>query len=267
MHEKYTKYLGAKIHYRVTGYGTPVILLHGFAEDGSIWNKQVSFLQDKYHLIIPDLPGSGESEMIRDEQTGIDTYASCINHILEEENIHQCIMIGHSMGGYITLSFAEQYAGKLMAFGLFHSSAYADSDEKKEARQKSISFILDHGAEPFLETAIPGLFADPVKSNKDMTDLLEKGKKFQPEALVQYYKAMINRPDRTHILRATKLPVCMIMGIYDKAVPFEHSLEQSYMADHSFINIMRYSGHMSMLEETAPANEKLAFFLHNLPVR
>lgn len=238
------------------------MLVHGFGEDGHIWDRQAAYLGDNYHLIIPDLPGSGLSELIREEGTGMEDYADCLQHILDVENISRCVMIGHSMGGYITLAFSDMYADKLMAWGLFHSTAFPDSDEKKETRRKAIGFILQHGAGAFLQTSIPGLFADPAGSNQMISELVEKGQQFLPEALVQYYEAMIRRPDRTEQLMKTDKPVLIILGEHDVAVPFRQGLDQSYMPEKASVHILRQSAHMGMLEETDKANGILAYFLH-----
>ena len=143
-------YENKKIMYRVTGSGKPVMLVHGFGEDGEIWNNQVQFLKEKVKLIIPDLPGSGQSEMIED--MSMEGMAEVLHSIIHEEEIERCTVIGHSMGGYILLALAEKYWNHLDAFGLFHSSAYADSEEKKTVRKKGIAFIHEHGAFEFLKT-------------------------------------------------------------------------------------------------------------------
>src|SRR5579871_2701338 len=92
-----------RIFYRQEGKGIPVMLLHGFAEDGTIWNNQVEYLKQNARLIIPDLPGSGLSDQNENLLT-IDDYADVVKVILDKENIPSCIIIGHSMGGYIALA-------------------------------------------------------------------------------------------------------------------------------------------------------------------
>ena len=124
MTEKTITFQNSVIFYRTIGEGKTVVLIHGFAEDGSIWDAQVEFLKNDHYLIIPDLPGSGKSGMINtplseekglgvrsEKDIGMEDYAGCIKQILVEEKIDHCTMIGHSMGGYITLAFAEKYRG------------------------------------------------------------------------------------------------------------------------------------------------------------
>ena len=126
---KTISFQGKEIFYRVIGNGRPAVLVHGFGEDGEIWDKQVKFLQEKCKLIIPDLPGSGRSELT--DEMSMERMAEVILAIMQEEKCVACPVIGHSMGGYIILALAEKYPEVLTAFGLFHSSAFADSDEKK----------------------------------------------------------------------------------------------------------------------------------------
>lgn len=262
MESKNCIFFDRRISYRVVGSGKPVLLLHGFAEDGNIWNGLAEKLSGDHQLIIPDIPGSGDSALLDDANAGITGYADAVNAILEKENISSCIFIGHSMGGYIALAFAEKYPGKIEALGLFHSSAYADDAAKIETRKKGIEFIKQNGAAAFLKTSIPGLFADAEKSKPFIDKLIEKGKAFTNQALIQYYESMIARPDRTSVVRNIHKPVLFVMGQHDKAVPFEHSLQQSHLPAISHIHILRHSAHMGMLEEKDRSFNILAHFLH-----
>lgn len=243
------------------------MLLHGFGEDGEIWSRQAEYLKEHFYLVIPDLPGSGTSMQLAADSSqlaiGMDDYADVIKSILDEEKITGCTMLGHSLGGYITLAFAEKYPSSLSAFGLVHSSAFADSEEKKSARKKSIAFIKNNGAYEFLKTSIPGLFKAPNNSAA-YAALIEKGRNFTPEALIQYYEAMIARPDRTKVLKTFTGPILFIIGEHDNAVPFQQSLQQCYLPDISQVHILRNSAHMGMLEETGRVNEMVAGFLSDV---
>jgi pimeloyl-ACP methyl ester carboxylesterase len=259
--EKFITYQAAKIFYRIVGNGKPVVLLHGFGEDGTIWQNQIEFLKNHFQLIVPDLPGSGRSAVISNQlAVGIEGYAEALRLILLEEKTNNCVVIGHSMGGYITLALAEKYPQLLKAFGLFHSSAFADNEEKKAIRLKAIEFIKKNGAYEFLKTSIPGLFLQP-EGYKPCIDLVEKAKQFTCEALIQYYQTMIARPNRTEVLKGFAGPVLFVIGEHDKAIPFEQSLQQCYLPAQSHIHILRNSAHMGMWEEAEKANIALFQFL------
>lgn len=250
-----------EIFYRVIGTGKPVLLVHGFGEDGEIWHNQVKFLQEKFKLIIPDLPGSGRSAIIDD--MSMEGMAEVILSIMKAEHCISCPVIGHSMGGYITLALAEKHPETLSAFGLFHSSAFADSDEKKATRQKGIEFIKLHGAFSFLKTVIPNLFSKVShdKMPEIISQFIAQQDNFQAPSLVSYYQAMMQRPDRTKILKQSAVPVLFIMGQYDNAVPLEDSLKQCHLPQKSYIHILDQSGHMGMLEEPDRCNRILEEFL------
>lgn len=292
MKEKFFQYNTSKIFYRIAGNGKPVILIHGFGEDGDIWNKQVEFLKDNFQLIIPDLPGSGRSELVMDAD--IETYSEIIKEIITREvqkpplilsevegkGEEGVVMLGHSLGGYITLAFAEKYPHMLSSFGLIHSTAFADSEEKKAARLRSIEFINKNGAYEFLRTAIPGLFYPSGRSQRpdglqrpgglqpleeSIEQLIEKGRSFTSEAMVQYYQAMIHRPDRTQVLKTFPRPILFIIGQHDNAVPFAQSLQQCYLPTQSHIHILRNSAHMGMWEEKEKVNQTVFDFSNVSP--
>jgi pimeloyl-ACP methyl ester carboxylesterase len=261
--KKTFKYQDAIIFYRTIGMGKTVVLLHGFAEDGEIWDNQVNFLKNHFRLIIPDLAGSGKSDLVRG--ANIETYADIIKEIVDIEcpDADPVTLIGHSMGGYITLAFAEKYPKLLDSFGLFHSTAFADSEEKKQVREKAIDFINDKGPALFLKTSTPALFTKKFaeKFPEQVEALVERGKKFTAEALVQYYKAMMSRPDRTDVLKTFDKPILFIIGEFDNAIPLQSSLQQCYLPMQSHLNLLERSAHMGMLEEAGKSNQVLLKFL------
>ena len=268
MTEKKITFQDAAVFYRSVGDGKTVVLIHGFGEDSDIWDYQVDFLKDHFHLILPDIPGSGRSEIV--PNANIETYAEIIKTILDNEVATSCLqetesvtMIGHSMGGYITLAFAEKYPEQLDSFGLFHSTVFSDSEEKKQVRSKAIDFINEKGSNVFLKTSTPGLFTKSFAEHhpERITELIEKGKKFSTESLIQYYKAMIARPDRTDVLKTFSNPILFIIGEHDMAIPLESSMQQCYLPVQSHVNLLEKSAHMGMWEETEKCNQILFDFL------
>jgi len=255
------------ITYFTCGRGNPVMLVHGFAEDHRVWDRQIVFLKEKYFLIIPDLPGSGQSPMIKD--MSMEGMAGVLFLIVQNElkksqsGTPVFTLIGHSMGGYITLAFAEKYSYMLSGFGLFHSSAFADSEEKKIIRKKGIHFIQKNGAAAFLKSSTPNLFS-PVTHEKNpqlIEEQIKASGNFQADSLVVYYEAMMQRPDRTFTLKNAVVPVLFVIGEFDNAVPLADSLKQSHLPERSYINILKKSGHMGMTEQPQESNQILENFL------
>jgi pimeloyl-ACP methyl ester carboxylesterase len=264
-------YKSSTISYRTEGSGQAVVLLHGFGEDSHIWDQQISFLNEKCLLIVPDIPGSGKSSMLEStdhsplttHDISITDYADAIHALLEHEKIGSCIMLGHSMGGYITLAFAEKYPGKLKAFGLINSTAFADNDEKKQTRQRAIDTIEKYGAFPFLKTTIPSLFGAKFKQEypEKVDELTEAGRSFTKEALQQYYRAMMNRPDRSTILRNNPLPVLFITATEDAPAPMNDILLQSRLPDKPYLHILTNVGHMSLWEAPDAVSRHILAFI------
>lgn len=261
MQQKVLNLNNKNLSYRIYGNGPVVVLVHGFGEDGNVWQKQVEHLQKAFKIVVPDLPGSGASEMTED--MSMEGLAESVFKILEAEGIDQGVMIGHSMGGYVTLAFAEKYSNKLEGFGLFHSTAYADTPEKIATREKGIKFIEEHGAFEFLKTTIPNLYSPATKeANQALIDKqINSVQGFTNAALTAYYRSMINRPDRTAILKGTTLPVLFVLGRHDNAIPIKDGLEQSHLPQISYVHILEQSGHMGMMEEEEKSNGLLTEYL------
>ena len=240
-----------RLFYRDLGSGEPVLLLHGFAEDGAVWQKVAEELGTGLRLLIPDLPGSGRSPL--PAETTIESMAAAVKGILDREGIGRCILIGHSMGGYITLAFAEAYPERLLAFGFFHSTAYADTEEKKGGRARSIAFIREHGSAPFIRQSTPNLFAPETRENRPglVEDMIGRYGGFPADALAAYLEAMMRRPDRISILARAVVPVLFIIGENDQVVLPEQALSQVAVPALSDIHILSKAGHMGMLEEPA----------------
>jgi pimeloyl-ACP methyl ester carboxylesterase len=256
---------GKKLFYRVSGNGKPVMLVHGFGETGDVWDKQVAHLKGDFKLIVPDLPGSGRSEIIED--MSMEGMAEVLKTLLDSRfpplDGFSVAVIGHSMGGYIALAFAEKYGKMLNGLGLFHSSAFPDTEEKKAVRLKGVAFIEEHGAFEFLKTSTPNLFSPHFKaeSPKLVDEFVQSLHNFSAESLVLYYKSKIKRPDRTSVLKKSSMPVLFIMGAFDNAVPLQDGLKQCHLPERAYINVLEHSGHMGMMEETDKSNGILKAFL------
>ncbi|MCH5598496.1 alpha/beta fold hydrolase [Niabella ginsengisoli] len=264
MERKTTTVEGKVISYITAGDGKAVVLLHGFGVDSTAWSEQIEYLKDHYFIIAPDLPGIGVSELTND--VSMEGVANLIKEIIENEEVEQAAVIGHSMGGYATLAFAEKYPELLTGIGLFHSTAGADNDEKKSTRKKGIEFTQKHGANAFLETTAPKMFAETTKKenetlyNRFMGNLPEMSK----EAVIDYYEAMMARTDRTDVLKNAKVPVLFIYGEQDEIIPLDKTIEQASFPSISTIHILKNSGHLGMIEEPAEANKAIEDFLSDI---
>jgi pimeloyl-ACP methyl ester carboxylesterase len=262
MHSKEIIYQNKRLHYKIGGSGNLIVLLHGFAEDHQVWIHQFEALEKDFKIIAPDLPGSGLSEALETENLSIEDLARAIDAIIDEENIKQFILIGHSMGGYISLAYEHLFSEKIKAIGLFHSTCYNDSQVKIQNRKKSIEFIKNNGSEAFLKTIIPDLYFNTSNELLHIESQLSIAKNISSSTLIQYYQSMICRPNNEQVVKKINKPVLFIGGSHDKLIPIEQTINESCLADCSFIKILKNSGHMGMIEEHQKTNETLKQFIH-----
>lgn len=230
-----------------------IILLHGFGEDSRVFTHQITALSQMANVFAPDLPGSGLLHSYPLPATGVSIEWLC-DWVLEfalQKGLTQFILLGHSMGGYITLAFAEKYPEKLQGFGLIHSTAFADSEEKKSVRLKAIDFISEKGGFTFLKTAIPNLFGETFRKQEPevVADLTQRANQFANEWLIAYYRAMMLRPDRTEVLKSASVPVLMVAGDEDMAAPVADLCEQASFPSICYFYLFEKTGHMGMLEQ------------------
>ena len=222
----------------------PVVLLHGFGEDSSVWSGFVPFLQKDFYILTPDYARLSNLKSVEE-------YADFVHEKIVEKGIEKCVIIGHSMGGYIALAFAEKYPEMLTGLGLFHSTSFADSDEKKLARSKNIEFIDKHGAEAFIKTSTPNLYAEAFQ--KLHPEVIEKHIKYASilpkEALMAGMKAMRDRPDRRQVLKSLRCSVMFIIGEMDKSVSPQDAKSQIMMPKYFSSSILNDVAHMGMVEE------------------
>jgi pimeloyl-ACP methyl ester carboxylesterase len=243
-----------------------VLLLHGFGEDSLVLQSLFEVLQQKHFVVMPDLPGSGQSAFDASICSSIDRMAEAMLALMQSITSAPFVVLGHSMGGYIALAMAEKEPQALQGFGLLHSTAFADSEEKKAMRSKAIQFIQSNGSAAFLKTSIPGLFSEAYQqSNPEVVQaLVEKGNAFLPEALCAYYEAMMTRPDRTAVLTNATVPVLFVIGQFDKAAPMQDVLQQVHLPVQSHVHILKHTAHMGMFEEPEGFNNSVVQFLNDI---
>lgn len=238
-----------KLSYTMHGKGDPIVLIHGFPLDSSLWDKILAPLAKDYLLIVPDIPGSGDSTFAG-EELSIEEIAESVKLILENEQINNAVIAGHSMGGYAALAFAELYPEKMKGLALVHSSAKADTEEKKEQRRKSIELFRKGGKDTFIRQMIPALFSPASKErcSEDIKALTDRALLTENKSLEAFYNAMINRPDRTAILKHSEAPVLWVIGADDTIASPENLIQQTSLASVNFVYTCKDCGHMSMIE-------------------
>lgn len=239
------------IHYTVQGKGNPLVLIHGFPNDSSAWNSIVPELARRYLVILPDLPGAGNSPLPDTELT-LEYMAASIKEVLDNEGIDKAVLAGHSMGGYTALQFAASYRERVQGISLVHSLASGDTDEKKENRRKAIALMKKGEAERemFLKGMSQNLFATEFAAQhpEEVKKVVANGMKISAEALAGFYQAIMNRTDKRPLLINASWPMQWIIGDQDNATPLKDALEQSHIASVNSVSIYKPCGHMSFVE-------------------
>lgn len=251
----------SQCYYKKAGTGFPVVLLHGFGESSDIFKYQLSFLQQFYTIILPDIPGSGESALPA-ETMSMELIADFVNEVIMQEKLSSVILLGHSMGGYAALAFAEKYRENIKAFGLLHSTALPDSEEKKENRRKSIKLIRNEGKDIFLKAMIPNLYSDRSKEliPGEISFHLTLARAITSDSLIAYCDAMMERKDKTDVIKNSEVPVLFVIGKEDNLLPYTEILTQSAMPVISALELFEDIGHTSMLECPQKVNDVLNNF-------
>ncbi len=245
---RYYSYHGRKIHFATKGNGPAIVLLHGFTETLNIWNEFSERLSESCKVVCIELPGHGLSECIG-EVHSMEAMADCMKEILDFINIKHFVLIGHSMGGYVSLAFTEKYPEMVKGLCMFHSTAYADSPETRNNRMRTNEFIIKNHFH-FLCEFIPSLFTaeNQVKYKAEIGKLVADAKKMSKEAVIAANLGMASRPDRTHILKNIRVPVLFMAGKQDVRIPFDKVLEQIAMPNDCVALLMGDVAHMGYLE-------------------
>jgi pimeloyl-ACP methyl ester carboxylesterase len=247
----------AGIYHRESGSGPALILIHGFCETSSIWDDFVPKLSSRFRVICPDLPGFGMSKMLP-TPFSIGDVGNEMLKWLQANSISRPVVIGHSLGGYVTLAMANKSEVALAGIGLFHSTALPDSEEKKANRDKVIEFVSKNGVKPFIDTFVPGLFHD--KQSPHMASVNSLLSKTEPVALTAYVAAMRDRPDQSVLLARFQRPVLILAGAEDELIPLDSLQKQAKTLQKGTLAVLSGTGHMGMLESQEQSAHEVAKF-------
>ncbi|HAI82743.1 MAG TPA: alpha/beta hydrolase [Chitinophagaceae bacterium] len=250
-------------YFETHGQGAPVVLLHGFGFDATIWKHQIAALATSYQCIVPYLPGIKEGSSLTGKiEASLTDYNDVVVALLDHLHVSAAVIIGHSMGGYIAAAMAASHPKRVKAIGFVHSTTYADSAEKKENRRKAIAVMEQYGGASFLQSIMPNFFGAAFKNEHPevVAACIDNSNIFPTITLQAYYYAMMMRPDNSSVLQLKK-PVLWIAGTEDGAVPLNDILQQAAMAELTYIHVLPAVGHMGMLEAPQQVNQYLLAFL------
>jgi pimeloyl-ACP methyl ester carboxylesterase len=250
-----------KVTFSDTGKGRAVVLLHGFLGSHLIWEKTISNLSRSYRVIAIDLPGHGKTPCFGYAHS-MELMAKCVHAVMNHLRLKKYVMVGHSMGGYVALAFADLFPDQLRGMCLYHSTAYADSAEKKRDRQRAIQAVKSN-RNLYTKNTVRNLFA--AKNLKYLKDEISFATniagKTDKKGIIAALHGMKDRPGRDIILGLVEYPIMMVIGELDNVLPYEQLLEQSKILKNGTVLYLEHDGHLGFLESPRQSNKELRKFL------
>lgn len=239
-------YKNTKISYSDTGKGTAIVLLHGFLENQTMWTDFIPEFSKKNRVITIDLFGHGHTECLGYIHSMEDN-ADVVHEVLHELKIRKAIFVGHSMGGYVALAFAELYPDTVKGLVLLNSTSRADSDERKSNRDRAIKAVKQDYT-TFVRLSIANLFSEDNRER--LINEIEKVKiealKTPLQGIVASLEGMKIRIDREVLLHFAPYPKMLILGKKDPVLNYEETLEQ---LENTTVELITFpDGHMSYIE-------------------
>lgn len=219
-----------------------LVLLHGFGETAAVWQPLAEALTADADVLLPDYSALA--------LPSLDAYADWLRDWLDARHAAPVVLVGHSMGGYVSLAFAEKHPDRLTGLGLFHSTAYADSEERRRKRLEAVQKIDSVGVEEFLRGFVPNMYAEPYAQEfpERLEAHVQAVKHLPAEALKAAMRAMRERPDRRQVLRHAPFPVLFVIGLADRSVSPQDALEQVALPARPHEAVLEGIGHSGMTE-------------------
>lgn len=255
---KTTLYKNTKIAYSDYGKGTAVVLLHGFLENQTMWNAFIESFSKKYRVITIDLLGHGQTECLGYIHT-MEDMADAVQTVLHDLRIRKAIFVGHSMGGYVSLAFAELYPDHVKGLVLLNSTSRADSDERKTNRDRAIKAVKQNYSN-FIRMSIANLFSEDNREllAEEIEAVKLEALKTPLQGIVAALEGMKIRNDREVLLHFAPYPMMLILGEKDPVLPYQDNLEQLENTDVQFTAFP--DGHMSHIENRKEVEKVLLDF-------
>jgi pimeloyl-ACP methyl ester carboxylesterase len=245
---RYTTFRNTKVRYSDTGKGRAIVLVHGFPESMEIWTEFSEALAKHFRVIAIDLPGFGETPYIGYSHS-MDLMAECVKAVMDDIGYRKYAVVGHSMGGYVALAFADLFPKNTAGICLFHSSALPDSEEKKKDRVRATE-IVKKDQRHFVSELVNKLFApaNVPEYGERIAQLKEIGNNTPSQGIINALLGMKDRPDRQHVLKKADYPVQFIIGRDDQVMPFQVLFDQTKLSPKINALVVENCGHMGFYE-------------------
>lgn len=250
------------------GQGPPLVLLHGFPLNHSMWQAQIEYFSRSCRVIAPDLRGFGASQVVPGTAS-MEHLADDVHALLDTLRVDEPVVLaGLSMGGYVAFQFWRKYAPRLRAMVLCDTRSVPDSPEAAEGRLRTAEEIRTLGStESLVEAMTPKLFAP--QTLREQPKLVETQRQVMghtaPDGAAAALLGMAARPDATDYLVTMALPVLVVVGEYDAIASVDEMRQIAQAIAGSEFAIVAGAGHMSPLENPTDFNHALEVFLEQVP--
>lgn len=240
------KFKGIDVFYRDQGLGKAVVLLHGFLENSGMWNDLIPEISKSNRVVAIDLLGHGQTGCLGYIHT-MESMAECVDEVLSHLKIDESIIIGHSMGGYVALAYADLFPDKVLGLCLMNSSALPDTEERQINRDRAIMAVKQNHS-TFISLSVTNLFAphNREKLAKEIELATNEAMKTPLQGIVAALEGMKIRKNKAFILKLKTFKKMMIIGRMDPVLEYDVLLNQTKGTD---VEIVEFSdGHMSHIE-------------------
>lgn len=256
-----------ELAYDDRGAGRPVLLIHGFPLDHTMWSAQIDALAERCLVLAPDLRGFGESSLGNaDPERGVsmEQYADDLAELLDALSIHEpVVLVGFSMGGYIAWQFVRKYAGRLRALVQCDTKAAADTDEARAGRLKIAESVAEWGAARVAQMMGPKLLAPQTfQTQPDVVAAVRRVvERTSPAAIAAAQRGMAARPDLTSFLPKIDVPTMVLVGAHDAISPPDEMRAIAQAIPRAEFVEIPDAGHMTTMENPAAVNQAVLSFL------
>ena len=251
------------LHYSISGDGFPVVFIHGFLESNAMWEKILPKLSGIKSIAI-ELSGHGKSPAPKADLS-IEQLADEVIHVLAQENIQTCMIVGHSLGGYVALEIGKKWCKqRCKHIVLLNSHPFEDSAIKKEERTQ-VARIVTKNKSLFIRQAIPNLFIAPEEHQTAVKHLTDEALKMSEESIALTTLAMRDRSSREDVLMDYASHLTVIQGKHDTLIPFEKMKEITKQFKNNF-HLLDEAGHMAHIEAFDEVVRLLKLESHQSPV-
>jgi len=245
-----------------TGAGRPIVLIHGYPFNRSLWTEQIPALSNGHRIIAPDLRGFGDSDASSDTST-MDRLAADVAELMDHLEIPRATIGGLSMGGYVALAFYKQFPSRVRALVLADTRPQADTEEAKQTRAQQAEKALSEGMAGLADAMLPKLLAPETVSKrpeivKFVRDMMLQTK---PEGAAAALRGMAEREDQTELLPKISVPTLILVGSEDAITPVVDSEKMHEAIGSSTLVVLDHAGHVSNVERAQQFNDALLHFL------